>query len=79
MPTANIGDVELKDIRQPTLVLVGEEDIMATPSQSRSLAQGIPDAELIILPNLGHFLLIENPQLLADRICSFLDRMDPVL
>ena len=70
---------KLKDIRQPTLVLVGEEDVMATPSQSRSLAQGIPGAELMILPNLGHFLLMEDPQLLADRICGFLDRMEPVL
>jgi len=66
----------LKDISRPTLVLVGEEDIMATPSQSRVLAEGIPGAEMVVLPNLGHFLTSEDPKKFADCVDSFLKRVD---
>jgi len=66
----------LKDISRPTLVLVGEEDIMATPSQSRVLAEGIPGAEMVVLPKLGHFLTSEDPKAFADCVDRFLKRVD---
>ncbi|MFC1909063.1 alpha/beta fold hydrolase [Chloroflexota bacterium] len=67
---------QLKNISQTTLVMVGEEDIMATPSQSRELAEGILGAELVILPNLGHFCTSKDPKGVADRMASFLKRVD---
>ena len=68
---------QLKDIRSPTLVIVGEEDIMATPAQSRVLAEGIPGAELLVLPELGHFCLVtEGSKQFAESVAGFLKRVD---
>lgn len=67
---------KLKDIKKPTRVVVGEEDIMATPSQSRVLAEGIPRAEMVVLSGLGHFLTSEDPKGLAECINDFLKRVD---
>lgn len=46
----------LKDIRCPALVLVGKEDILTPVKFSLELAQGIPNAELVILERGGHSL-----------------------
>ena len=51
----------LKEITQPTLVLVGEED-QATPVEAnRFLADNIPGAELRVLKDVGHCYEIERP------------------
>jgi 3-oxoadipate enol-lactonase len=68
---------QLKNIRQPTLVLVGEDDIMAVPAQSRVLAQGIPGAEMEVIPEMGHFCLVTvAAKDLAGRVDSFIKRID---
>jgi len=67
---------QLKKIRQPTLMMVGEHDILTPPHLSRILVEGIPDAELVVLPGVGHFCHAENPIEFADRVASFLKRVD---
>ena len=37
------------------LVVVGDYDWVAPPSRSRELAAGIPDADLVVIPDAGHF------------------------
>ena len=60
-----------------TLVIAGEEDIMATPSQSRALADGIPGAELTMLPEWGHFCVVtEGAKDFADTMANFFKRVD---
>jgi alpha-beta hydrolase superfamily lysophospholipase len=49
----------LKDIKQPTLILVGEEDQNVTSEishrqSSEILADGIPDSKLVVLFNERH-------------------------
>ena len=41
---------ELAQVRTPTLVLVGAEDVLTPPGQSIDMARRIPGAELVILP-----------------------------
>lgn len=68
---------QLKNIHCPTLVIVGEEDIMATPTQSRFLAERIPGAEMVVLPELGHFCLVtEGSKQSADTITDFFKGLD---
>lgn len=45
---------DLTKITQPTLVANGDHDVMVASSQSRELAERIPDAKLIIYPDSGH-------------------------
>ncbi len=62
----------LHRIRQPTLVLNGAADPIVRPINARILARRIPNAELEIVPNAGHLLLIEHAESVAERIATFL-------
>ncbi|HVY87268.1 MAG TPA: alpha/beta fold hydrolase [Hyphomonadaceae bacterium] len=52
----------LGEIRSPTLVLVGAEDRATPPEMARALATGLPDAHLEIIPDAGHFAMIQSPR-----------------
>ncbi|MEX2446081.1 MAG: alpha/beta hydrolase [Dehalococcoidia bacterium] len=67
---------QLRRIKTPTLVMVGEEDILTTPERSRELAAGIPDAELEIVPGVSHFCGNEDPKRVATLTRRFLARVD---
>ncbi|MDZ7956448.1 MAG: alpha/beta hydrolase [Aulosira sp. DedQUE10] len=62
----------LKDIKCPTLVLVGKEDILTPVKFSQQLAQSIPQAELVVLNAGGHGFLIESPEDVTAAILKFL-------
>ena len=63
----------LSRIQSPTLVLVGDEDIL-TPSErfSRAMAREIPNARLVVVPEVGHALLWEQPDAVNQALQEFL-------
>lgn len=70
MDTANFD--RLKDIKAPTLVTNGHNDIMSPTSNSFVLQQNIPNAQLIIYPDAGHGHLFQVPDLYAKHVELFL-------
>lgn len=52
----------LSNIRVPTLVVVGDEDIITPPAESAVLAKGIPDCRLEVVGDAGHFPMLEQPE-----------------
>jgi 3-oxoadipate enol-lactonase len=52
---------ELKSIRVPTLVMVGEEDVATVPAKSERIASAIAGARLVRVPGAGHSSTIEQP------------------
>jgi|tagenome__1003787_1003787.scaffolds.fasta_scaffold20987752_7 pimeloyl-ACP methyl ester carboxylesterase len=46
----------LRELNKPTLVMCGDADPMLRPRASRDTAAAIPDARLVILPDVGHAL-----------------------
>lgn len=54
-----INDTALPDV--PTLVLSGEDDLRTPTSGAREVAGGIPDAQLLVVPNTGHSVLGADP------------------
>jgi len=58
----------------PTLVVVGNEDILSRVSFSEQLVQGIRGAELVVLEKCGHGLPTESPEATAAVLLGFLSR-----
>jgi pimeloyl-ACP methyl ester carboxylesterase len=67
----------LKDIRMPTLVMVGESEgdpkvIMTHRMSSDILAQGIPHAKFVMLPKQKHNYFASDPETAHRVIREFL-------
>lgn len=58
----------------PTLVLHGAEDIVPL-EMARALSDSIRDARLEVMEGVGHFPMLEEPDLFVDRIRAFLERI----
>ena len=60
---------KLQDVHKPTLVIVGEYDRTTTPRAARILHEGIPNSELVVIPDAGHMSFVEQtePYLAAVR------------
>jgi pimeloyl-ACP methyl ester carboxylesterase len=74
--TAIVGRVDsrpmLKDIRCPTLVLVGEADTLTPPDRAAEMADGIPGAHLVEVPECGHLSTLERPDAVTHALLEWL-------
>jgi proline iminopeptidase len=61
----------LADIQCPTLVLVGALDLICGPTQGRLIADTVPGAELVTVPDSGHFIAAEAPESFRREIIKF--------
>lgn len=59
----------------PALLLVGEHDRLTPPAAAQALAEGLPQAELYIIPRAGHMSNLENPGYFNERLLSFLEQV----
>ncbi len=64
----------LPKITVPTLVIVGDEDIVTPPSASEFLVKNIPGASLVKILGAGHLTNIEKPEAFNVALGPFLDR-----
>jgi pimeloyl-ACP methyl ester carboxylesterase len=56
----------LKNI--PTLILVGEQDVLTPPSHSRIMADALPDARFVEVPGSGHMSMMEAPDVVTGEL-----------
>ena len=63
----------LSKIKQPTLVIAGEEDLVTPTRESEILAKGISSSTLSIIPKAGHFSMLEKPNAFNHILKKFLD------
>jgi non-heme chloroperoxidase len=66
----------LGEITVPTVVMVGSADRTTPPSHSRRLAEGIPGARLVSVPDAGHLLNWEAADELVEVIESLAAQRD---
>ena len=59
----------------PALVLGGALDTLTPPQASRDMAELIPDAELVIMEEIGHLSTIEAPDEVTDILNAYLARL----
>jgi 3-oxoadipate enol-lactonase len=51
----------LREVRVPTLVVCGAEDVLTPVSESEALVRGIAGSKLEVIPGAGHLSSVENP------------------
>ncbi len=63
----------LKDLRLPTLVVQGNNDVIIPTMNSYVLQQKLPNAQLIIFPDANHGSFYQYPELFVKYATAFLD------
>ena len=63
---------KLTSVQAPTLILFGEHDKVVPVGNAKLLHQQIPNSQIKILPEAGHFFPIEKPRAAAQAIFEFL-------
>ena len=63
----------LSSIRQPALVLVGQDDQLTPPEQAEAMCRHLPRGECRVIPNAGHLLPLEQPGPTNEVIHGFID------
>jgi pimeloyl-ACP methyl ester carboxylesterase len=61
--------------RVPTLVLTGNADKMIPMAHSERLAEELPDAEFVVVPEAGHLVLLEKPDQVTAALTELLRRV----
>ncbi len=64
-------DRSLPEIGIPTLVLVGEHDVLTPPADSEAMAAAIPGARLVTVPGAGHLTPMERPGAVSAALGDF--------
>ena len=62
----------LATIDCPVLVLVGEQDVISTPTEMSEIAAALPHSTFRVIPDAGHLAPLENPQTVIEAIRTFL-------
>lgn len=62
----------------PVLVLAGVGDMVTPSEHSEAIADLLPDAELVLVPDAGHLVMLEHPEVVIDRLADLLMRAGAV-
>ena len=66
---------QVGQIALPALVVAGAEDKMMPAAHSQYLVEQMPAAELLVMPESGHFVMIEKSARLSRALVAFLNRL----
>ena len=66
---------EIGQIRAPTLILVGDQDVAVPLVNSQQLHEGIAGSRLVIISGAGHTSTVEEPTAVNAAISEFLDSL----
>jgi len=66
---------EVEKIDLPTLILCGEDDALTPVLYSQFLHSRIKGSKLEVLPNAGHMVMMESPQVFNEKIRCFVDEI----
>jgi pimeloyl-ACP methyl ester carboxylesterase len=74
VPPTTCPDEELRGVRAPTLLLIGQQEALydAAPAAARARAL-IPDVRAELIPHASHDLPVSRPDTVNPRVLAFLD------
>ena len=62
----------LADVKQPTLLISGQEDRIVNPEEVRAAAGDLPQGQFLMIPRCGHAPQIEKPRLINRLVVRYL-------
>ena len=62
-------------IKQPTIIMVGEKDILTDYNKANIIHEHIGHSELKIIPNAGHMSPVEEPKFVNQVISNFFNKL----
>jgi pimeloyl-ACP methyl ester carboxylesterase len=65
----------LRQIRVPTLIVCGEEDVITPPAEAEAMQAAIPGSALELIPKAGHLANLEAPDAFTRALEAFLRRV----
>jgi pimeloyl-ACP methyl ester carboxylesterase len=68
-------EAQLDDITMPTLIVSGDDDTWVPTAQSVRLADELPNADLVIIPDCGHVAMDECPTEFMKAVEAFLQQL----
>ncbi|KQS72501.1 hypothetical protein ASG39_01670 [Rhizobium sp. Leaf371] len=71
------SEAELKSIRVPTLIALGDHDEAVSRAHSEYIARTIPGARFLLLKDVGHKALYQDPVGYCAAVLAFLDGRGP--
>jgi len=66
---------QLVDVKAPTLVLVGNQDILTPRGDSEEIAERMPNAELVVISGAAHGFMVEHASTFNKVLLEFLGRV----
>jgi pimeloyl-ACP methyl ester carboxylesterase len=66
----------LAEIKVPTLVIAGAHDNIDARNNYRRWAEGIPGAQMVVFPDSGHLVNIDQPEDFNRTVLEFLDKLE---
>lgn len=66
---------QVGEIKQPTLIICGEDDQMTPVRFSEYLAERIRGSRLEVIPGAGHMVMLEKPEIVAKLVDDFMDEI----
>lgn len=66
---------ELAGFTQPALVIVGANDAISSSQEMRGIADKLPNAKFVEIPNSGHMTTLENPAAVNVALSEFVSSL----
>ncbi len=64
----------LKEVKCPSLVMVGEQDAGTPVAMAREIHTALPESELVIIPSASHLSNLEQPKAFTRALTTFLNK-----
>ncbi|GAA5232880.1 alpha/beta fold hydrolase [Verticiella sediminum] len=65
----------LRQVRVPTLLIAGAHDTVGRPEGMRAMREFVPQAELVVIENAGHYAFAEQHEAFNRHLLAFLARI----
>jgi pimeloyl-ACP methyl ester carboxylesterase len=67
--------LSVEKIKVPSLIIVGDEDVMTPVKYSQFLSSNLLNSQLRIIKGAGHMCMLEKPTEVTEEIINFIDEL----